>query len=514
MLKICLIMNELKTQVRVCKNSVLQILTPNDPAQLQMFGTTKYSVKSLQYDKVWRSKGYIKVQESGKLGLFDRNGKQILPIKFDNILVYERGFLCTEGNRSSFYRLDGSSVFTSNVSVEKYFPKYGLFLVYFFDLINPLALMREKGGFVSIDCMEFDSYIDLPDKLLLRKGFNQKRLMFDKKTGAISWVWSKVYGVGESDADAIIYEIKKQYGLIFREGSNYREIIKPGCYERIYVGQLKEKQSFGRRLPYRIAVKRRGKTGVVDWNGKVLIPCLYDEIREYEDLGIIVYKNGKKGLFTHKKVLSCCYDEIFKSLYYKGEKHFIVCKNGLYGVVRDIGIDEEVVPIKYQAVYDNRGIGYEVVFAKKHGFYDLSGKQILMPLYDYISATVFWKTSKMFLKIGMKSGESTRVGITDFKGKIVVPIAYKNVELCGEEIIVQSEFGCGLFSAEGKKLLTDDYDSIEQITTSLYRVGHDGKYGAYFTKRRKMVVPIKYSWVDIDKAGNLFGQVPFMQIPM
>ncbi|MBR6664068.1 MAG: WG repeat-containing protein, partial [Alphaproteobacteria bacterium] len=380
--------------------------------------------------------------------------------------------------------------------------------VYFFDLVNPLALMREKGGFVNTDCMEFDSYIDLPDKLLLRKGFNPKRLMFDKKTGAISWVVCRVCGVGDEDSDAIICYQNGKEGLILRQGSEYKEIIKPGVYEKIEVVKL---NSLYPNVPVRIKVSRNGKEGVVDWEGKVLVPCVYDKVWEYNNLGIIVEKNGKEGLYTDKKVLSCCYDKILEPI---RRKNIIVCKNGLYGVASKKGVDEIIVPIKYSSVNDASLVGYHVEEANRYGFYDLNGKQILMPLYDSIIPIVRFGMTEGFLKIGMKSEKDSRFGITDFKGKIIVPIAYKDVEICGSEIIVQGEFGCGLFSIEGKKLLTDDYDSIEQITTSLYRVGHDGKYGAYFTKRRKMVVPIKYSWVDIDKAGNLFGQVPFMQIPM
>ncbi len=509
-------MENLESKVRVCNNSILQILTPNDPAQLQLFGTTKYSVKCLRYDKVWRSKGYIKVQESGKLGLFDRNAKEVLPIKFDNIQIYERGFICTEGNLSFFYNLDGSKRIFSEACVEMYFPKHKMVLLCRLGMVNPFVLAYEDGELIYHE--GFDSYIDLPDKLLLRKGVEQRRLMYNKKTGEISWVWSVTYRLENKDSEAIVYKTKGKEGLILRSENEYKEIIKPKAYKKIEVCKLKREKSYNFDLPYRIKVSRNNKTGIVDWKGKVFIPCVYDVIYELENFGIVVVKNEKKGLVTHKKVLSCRYDKIESSISFNDEERFLVCKNDLWGVASDAGVDKIIIPIKYSFVSEEmRGFnslcGYEIRVKGKCGFCDFNGKQVVPPLYGSVDVIKQYSEAKAFLKLRM-FGENRRKGIATLDGKIIIPVAYKRVELHGNEFIVQSEFGCGLFSVEGEKLLPDDYDNIQQITKDFYRIGHDGKYGAYFAKKRKMVIPIEYSWVDVDKKGYLFGQVPFMRITM
>ena len=505
-------MENFKPKVRVCENKVLQILTPNDPAQLQMFGTTKYRVKNLRYDKVWRSKDYIKVQQDEKLGLFNKKAEQILPIKFDNVQIYERGFICTEDNISFFYNLDGSKRIYPGACVEMYFPKHKMVLLCRLGMVNPFILAHEDGGL--INHKSFDFYIDLPDKLLLCSGVDQRRLMYNKKTGEISWVWSVTYRLENKDSEAIVYKTKGKEGLILRTGSCYKEIIKPKAYKKIEVCKLKKEKSYGLDLPYRIKVSRNNKTGVVDWKGKAFIPCVYDEIYEYANLGIFVVKNGKKGLITHKKVLSCRYDKIEKATRVDGEERFFVCKNDLWGVAGDSGVDKFLIPIKYSSVSEERSkfyyvVGYGIEIGEKCGFCDLNGRQVLFPQYDSVDVIKQSSESKVFLKLIM-FGEDKRKGIATLDGKIIIPVAYKKVDLRGSEFIVQSDLGCGLFSVDGKKLLPDKYDSIEQITTNFYRVGLDGKYGAYFAKRQKMVIPIEYSWVDIDKHRYLFGQVRFM----
>ena len=100
----------------------------------------------------------------------------------------------------------------------------------------------------------------------------------------------------------------------------------------------------------------------------------------------------------------------------------------------------------------------------------------------------------------------------DKNGKLIVPIEYENVNVCKGGFIVKKELGYGLYSSEGKELLSDNYDAIEQIVPSFYRIYHKGKYGVYFSKKRKMIIPIKYSWVDIDEEGYLFAKTHFMQV--
>lgn len=135
-----------------------------------------------------------------------------------------------------------------------------------------------------------------------------ERFRKNKKWGAVSWTGSEVVQFGSYDSlsfalnlggkTAFIAKKTGKYGVVNTEG---KEIV-PLQYEEI-------DQTFGNNS---IAVRQQEKWGLVDFEGKIIIPFMYEEVRPFYGDGTLALarKNGKYGFINKqgKEVISFKYD--------------------------------------------------------------------------------------------------------------------------------------------------------------------------------------------------------------
>ena len=89
--------------------------------------------------------------------------------------------------------------------------------------------------------------------------------------------------------------------------------------------------------------------GIIDKNGKELIPCKYEEIRcNIVDETMHVTLDGKKGLFDKNgKVLVPCIYDGFGDYYDNGKA--IVSKDGKCGIIDNTG--KLIIPCQYDSIW-------------------------------------------------------------------------------------------------------------------------------------------------------------------
>ena len=236
--------------------------------------------------------------------------------------------------------------------------------------------------------------------------------------------------------------------------------------------------------------------GVLNVNGKVVVPIEYDYVGKMSDDMIVVSKEGHFGCFDKDGNLAVPleYDEIreyvggMARFRYKGKFGFI-SKNGEIPVapfsddVENFAENYTLVTIKNKVgfvslqgdwlvvpMYDSGGsfsAGYAYLSqAGKYGYIDISG-EFVIPM-EYSHATDFDPVSG--LACVAKSG---MWGVIDKKGQIIVPFDYSKVELCADgSIYVEKDGKCGVFSQSGKEIYPAVCDSIERDSQNrIFRYG-------------------------------------------
>lgn len=94
------------------------------------------------------------------------------------------------------------------------------------------------------------------------------------------------------------------------------------------------------------------------------------------------------------------------------------------------------------------------------------------------------------------------MGLINRKGEIVVPVIYDGLEvgLEGGYCVVTKNNKRGMVNAEGKEIVTPQYEYIDAPVEGLFRVGKDEKYGIINIKG-EIVIPVMYAQVTPAKEG-------------
>ena len=127
-------------------------------------------------------------------------------------------------------------------------------------------------------------------------------------------------------------------------------------------------------------VRLNGKWGMINTEGKVVIPLKYDCVDYFSEGLAYVKLNGKYGFVdtTGKVVIPLKYDSVGKF----DEGLASVFLNGKRGFVDKTG--KEVVPPKYDFIYDFVEGLAKVRLYDKFGFIDVTGKEVVPPKYDQV----------------------------------------------------------------------------------------------------------------------------------
>jgi hypothetical protein len=211
---------------------------------------------------------------------------------------------------------------------------------------------------------------------------------------------------------------KGKWGLIDQQGKT----ILPFEYSEF----LDEEYLFGEEEIK--TVIKNDKYGIVNRSqGKVLVECIYEKPFGYTD-GIfpvlgnlsVVYRNNKAGLLNEKgvEIVPCIFDggkEPFKDMYL--DLYVLAKQNKKSGVVDTVG--NLAVPCVYDEIQTTENFDLlDVVKNKKHGLFALTArKEIIAPLYD---EPIRFDEEYAYVRLNKK------YGAIDKEGNVIVPFKYAN----------------------------------------------------------------------------------------
>lgn len=207
-----------------------------------------------------------------------------------------------------------------------------------------------------------------------------------------------------------------KWGLINREG----KIIIPFQYNKADQGWT-----------YSAAVsivEQNGKFGIVSRaEGKEVIPCKYDDPIEFNDtympelkVTAVVFIDKKMGLITEsgREVVPCIYDAD------KDPFGLLDAENLLYIVRREKKIGavdttgQEVIKCNYDLINPQGAEFFDVVINKMHGLYSINERrEIIAPFYDQPFS--FEGEYAIVQK-------NKKYGAIDSTGKVIIPFRFSN----------------------------------------------------------------------------------------
>ena len=265
--------------------------------------------------------------------------------------------------------------------------------------------------------------------------------------------------------------------------------------------------------------------GLLDWEGKTVIACVYDDVDLNKYVGFCsVKRNGLKGLMskTGEELIPCAFDD-FGVI----NKHFFwTRKDNTYGIYSSEG--EKVQPCKFNSFFIYEGKKKKEVSLSDFGQLDrrqhpdlyavvsgkvgtLDSKKFTTKLpfaYDYLSDFA----TRMKITNGVRTEQRLAVcrlngkyGIVNSEGKQIQPMAFDELrkdeadssskELpdmsSAHDLHVRIGDKWGILTADGEQLAEVKFDSVGVFHDGLAVVKAAERYG-YIDRSGAIVIPIQW----------------------
>lgn len=259
-------------------------------------------------------------------------------------------------------------------------------------------------------------------------------------------------------------------------------------------------------------VRKNSGYGVIDKNGKYVIPATYNSLdrngsrfkaRTSEGYGLITDKG--------KVIMPCQFDDITPS-----NNYWLCQKDGKWGVYTSDF--DELYPCQYQSESLVQNKGKLILYTKDKGLWGavefLTGVELFPNNYASIDFVDLGQTGSYYK---VKSGSGN--GLYTDKGIMVIPCEYSRIEARKVGTVqmfeVQRSNTKGLFETNGVMVLPPDRYSGYEHHGGFYKVSAiDGRYGVcdlYGTE----LIPCEYSFLDyepglrgfIARKGTMMGVV-------
>ncbi len=217
----------------------------------------------------------------------------------------------------------------------------------------------------------------------------------------------------------------------------------------------------------------------------------------YENNILRVSKNGKYGLidFEGKEVLICEYDEItaLKSI----ESNIIVKKDGKVGLVNEKG--QTIIPVQYKDIFTlKEGYKNEYIIVNENNQYGListSGEILIEPKYEEVK---YLKSSTMF---AVKEAGSWKLINTE-DGSIIIDGEYEDIlEVKNDGVVIVKDGKCGVINIKKEEKILPQYEELKYAFSIYYIAKKDGKYGIINLENQE-IIPFEYiNMAYIEEAG-------------
>ncbi|SMC78341.1 WG repeat-containing protein [Moheibacter sediminis] len=396
---------------------------------------------NLEYSQIRFAPRNFIVSKDGKFGVYDTNGKMVIPMEYKTIRYDEHRrlyFLTHEQNLQGLY-IENSKVYLK--------PEY--------------QAIHTDGT----------SYITL-------KKNNKYGLINYKGVEVLPMIYEEtLYQSTNSN-----FKVKKdgKYGWVNADGS----VLVPAIYDKL--DNFYDKSSFTKGL-------LDGKYGILSIaNNEIIIPFQFDEIYEYYDRYLLVEKDKKRGLYdtNGKKITEVSYDG-FKRSDTEGSQMIFPMKDKFYSVLDKNGnlkYQNEIINVSYLhnenywlAPY--RSKIQAILIQKKDGKYGLldenTAEMIVPAVYDEITQKYDPGETAYFI---VKQGK--KYGIVNQEHQIIVPMDYSFIDFFNLDYLAKHEKDLQFIAKKGEKfgvinlknetIIPFQYNEMSKISnTNLYKAKKD-----------------------------------------
>ena len=217
----------------------------------------------------------------------------------------------------------------------------------------------------------------------------------------------------------------------------------------------------------------------------------------YEDNVLRVSKNGKYGLidFEGKEILACEYDEITAL---KGVKsNILIKKAGNVGLVNEKG--QTIVPVQYKDILTlKEGYKNEYIIVNENNQYGListSGSILIEPKYEMVK---YLNSSNLY---GIKEAGVWKI-INTQNENVIMDGGYEDIaEAKADSFIVIKDGKYGIINNNKEEIIVPQYEELKYAFSIYYIAKKDGKYGIINLENQE-VIPFEYnSMVYVENAG-------------
>lgn len=460
---------KLKRVKKVARNTIIY---KQDDGKWGAFSEDGKVLMNAQFDSIGlKMEDMLIVYKNGLSGLYNLKGKEVLPAQFQLIGEYGNGMFPVKKDDKYGYaakygkviikpQYNEAAPFINRVAVVKkenagVIDQRNQIVIPF----NYSEIIQNAGGSYFAAKQNTKFYLfDLAGKKITEESFDSVKTEDStayvrvKKEGKTSFynINSKNYSFAGAFDQAAAFNhgfafvsSGGRWGVINEEG----KFIIPATCDRV------EYDYFAGKYHFRTTIN--GKQGIVDNNGKQMLPNDYEMISGAAPYYFKLKKNGKWGLVknTGAAILDYQYEFLSNSINNPGTPDWpaIAEKKGKFGLINEKG--EELLPIKYNSVnYVGENL-YSVSSGKNIGVFNGKGIQLVEPQFDEIRAF-----SAGFAAVR----KGSKWGFINSKGDVVVQPQYDEVgDYAGRMAAVKMNGLWGLIDANGKMYVKPQYEDYK-----------------------------------------------------
>ena len=249
-----------------------------------------------------------------------------------------------------------------------------------------------------------------------------------------------------------------------------------------------------------------GKIGVVNRQGKNLIPAQYYKIETYglgDHIGVRGVGNGsyEKPLGLYNYSGEMIFDTLYSKIQYLDDDKYSLTKEGLSGILNSK--NEVILDFKYKSLIHFADDLYVITKDYKQYIINEKGEEVSGPY------AKLQKYSNINVQTNFENDTTTLIG-RNGQPTFQKPGKFTIQEARDDEIIIRANEGFGIYTEKGVELLKAEYQSIKPIDIGrLYLVSNQRDNGL-FSKDKKWFSPMGEKKVYFEKAKE--GKEPRLKL--
>ena len=227
-----------------------------------------------------------------------------------------------------------------------------------------------------------------------------------------------------------------------------------------------------------------GRVGLIDREGRTVLPCIYQELDYPSEGRILVVKGGRYGYTDMNGTIVIEPQYLMAGTFHEGMAPVQVTIDSFFTACTFI---DTLGRVAFETLYEtvqpfNEGLA-PVKRYQRWGMIDMSGKEVLTTRYELITNAA----DGIFF-----AGDESGMAMFDYTFRPLTEFVYTWTSgYCGGRIGVQRDGRYGFLDRQGHEVIPCIYDETGLFVDNRTLVARDGKYGIIDTNGT-VVLPLEY----------------------